>query len=198
MVGAVLCAITLMPISVKAETTSKEATASFNLVAPSETLKITNATDLVFDDATISDTDAITSTTTDTSISIQELSGLAPGWTLTAQLDNFIDGAKTITGAQLFYASMTAETPTTGDVSGILPVSVETDSAFTGETKGKIISAGGDAATIVTASAGKGYGSWKMTYGGANKVQLKVPAGHLAGSYTAALTYTLADTPAAD
>lgn len=181
-----------------ATTVTDDATASFKLVAPTETLKITNATDFTFEDGVISADDIVTTNSADAVVAIQELSGNAPGWQLSAKLGNFTGttNGKTLTGAQLFYPSVTPTTTTAGDASGILPVSVATDTAFSGTDKGKILTAGSDAANIVTADAGKGYGSWTMTYP-KNKLQLKVPAGNLQDTYTATLTYSLTDTPVA-
>lgn len=198
LVGATVCAGYLLPTTSNAELVNKDATASFELIAPLETLKITNASELIFDDATISEGDVVTITTDASSISIQELSGNAPGWRLSAELGQFTStGSKVINGAQLFYPTVVPTTTTLGDVSNILPQSEATDTAFTGENKGEIIDSEAGAKTIVTASEGKGYGSWTMTYDEANKIQLKIPTGHLAGNYIADLTYTLTDGPTA-
>lgn len=193
--GAAMLAACTLPYSAEAAQDTFDGTASFRLVAPTETLKITNATNLVFSDATISASDVVTTTTGDASISVQELSGNATGWTLQVELGVFADGTKTIPGAELFYPSVTPTTTTPGDVSNILPTAVATDTAFQGTATGKIISSGGAASTLVSAAQGKGYGSWTMTYGGADKIQLKIPTGQLAGNYVADLTYTLTDSP---
>lgn len=198
LLGLGMAAVAGLSLEASAATDTADAKATFKLVAPSETLKITNATNLTFKDATISADDVVTTNSADVVIAIQELSGNAPGWQLSAKLSDFkgTTDTKTITGAQLFYPSVTPTTTTIGDTSAILPVSVKTDTGFIGADTGKIISAGSDAANLVTASAGKGYGSWAITYP-TDKLQLKIPAGNLQDTYTATMTYTLTDTPPA-
>ncbi len=181
--------------------TKDDGKASFTLTTPTEgTLKIVSADDLTFGSTTLK-VDAIDAVTTiDTAITIEELSGNAPGWTLKATLGDFKDKTtptKTLVGAQLFYPEVT---PTTNAVAGspaalALPVAIKTEDSFTGDLKGQIVSAGGTATTIFGAAATKGYGQWTLPYKDANKVQLHIPEGQLIGDYEAELTYTLTDTP---
>lgn len=195
--GAVFATALAFPVVANAETvTDDTAKATFELVAPdSGALSIVSADDLVFNAATITADNVVTTTSADSAITIQEISGAAPGWTLTAQLGNFTgSNSTTISGARLFYPSITPTTTKTGDTSSILPTSVNTDNAFTGTDKGVILSSGGDSVKIVGADLGKGYGEWEMNYP-TSKVQLEIPAGNLASTYTATLTYTLTDTP---
>lgn len=195
--GLSLSAIALMTSSVTfAASVNQDATATFNLVAPTETLKLTEASDITFKDATISAEDIVTTNSNDVNISIQELSGNAPGWQLSTKLSHFTGSTKgkQLTGAQLFYPSVTPTTTTSGDTSAILPNTLTTDNAFTGDDKGKVVSSGEDAVNIVIADVGKGYGSWTIQYP-TDKIQLKIPAGNLQDTYTATLTYTLTDSP---
>lgn len=48
---------------------------------------------------------------------------------------------------------------------------------------------------LFDAAANKGVGKWEVTLGGANKIKLTAPAGNLADTYTAVITYTIAATP---
>ncbi len=200
--GVLLWLSAMLPLTSQAAVTDeKEAEASFALTTPEkDILKITQADDLTFGSTTLK-VDAIDAVTTaDTEITIVELSGEAPGWTLTATLGDFKDKTtptKTLVGAQLFYPEVT---PTTNAVAGspaalALPVAINTEDSFTGALKGQIVSAGGSATTIFGAAATKGYGQWTLPYKDANKVQLHVPEGQLIGDYEAKLTYTLKDTP---
>lgn len=190
------------PSAAQATEVTKEATATFDLTAPeSGTLNITEADNLVFESKDLSADTVFSKTTADTKITIQELSGNAPGWKLTAKLGEFKEATKTtqtLAGAQIYYPQVT---PTTNAAEGTaaaaaLPTTIGTAAAFEGTTTGVVVSAGGEATIIANAAVDKGYGQWTMTYDGDNKVQLKVPGGQLSGSYKADLTYVLTDSPA--
>ncbi|APB32040.1 WxL domain-containing protein [Vagococcus teuberi] len=184
-----------MPI-LAAESASSTNTASFNLVSPKESLTIV-ADDLSFRTSTITANDLVTTSSTNLKINIQEISGNAPGWSLTAQLGDFVnsDSSKVIKGTQLFYPNVTPTTTTIGDTSSIQPKSVGMEKAFSdGVSEGQVINGGGDPVTIADAAKGTGYGSWTFNYA-MDSVELKIPAGNLADAYTANLTYTLADKP---
>lgn len=176
------------------------AKASFELKSPETgALSIVSAADLTFNAATISVDDIVTTSSADSAIVIQEISGNAPGWKLSAQLSDFTGAnKKVITGTQLFYPSVVPVTNSSAsDTTSIQPVSTVDKTALTGADKGTIVSGGGDAVTIMTADSGKGYGRWTMTYP-VGKVQLKIPSGNLASTYTAKLTYSLSDTVASE
>ncbi len=202
--AALLGLSAIVPVTVQADETARneEPIVSFTLTTPEkDILKITQADDLTFGSSTL-DVDAlVTVTTVDTLITIVELSGEAPGWTLTATLGDFkaetSSTTRVLEGARLFYPEVV---PTTNAAEGTmaalaLPVAINTEDSFTGELKGQVVSAGGDATPIFGAAKGKGYGQWTLPYSGANKVQLYVPEGQLIGDYEAELTYTLKDTP---
>ncbi|MGO2083435.1 WxL domain-containing protein [Vagococcus sp.] len=48
---------------------------------------------------------------------------------------------------------------------------------------------------LFNATAGKGIGKWEVNLGGANTIKLTAPAGNLADTYTAIITYSIASTP---
>lgn len=186
-------------ISTDGKTATNEATFTLN-AETTGTLKITDATDLTFTSKNITASDVVTSTTGESSISIQELSGAAPGWSVTATLGEFTDttvSTKKLVGAQIFYPAGEATTTAAASTpaASALPTFLGTETAFEGTTTGISVNAGGSAVKIIEAAKGKGYGNWKMSYSGDNKVQLKVPQGQLKGSYKATLTYTLQDAP---
>ncbi len=202
--AALLWLSVMVPLTGQAEKKAeikdeKVGIASFKLIPPTEgTLKIIKADDLTFGSATVKAEAIDVVTTTDTVITIEELSGNAPGWTLTAKLGDFIDQTtltRELEGARLFYPEVT---PTTNAPAGslaalALPVAIKTEDS--GDLKGQIVSAGGEATTIFGAEKDKGYGQWTLPYSGDNKVQLHIPEGQLIGDYVATLTYTLTDTP---
>lgn len=167
-------------------------------------LEITSASDLNFGSQAIGVNDMNFTDTNSPSVVITDIRGDAPGWNLTVSLGEFkdttADSNRTLKGARLFYPAVTMTTNATVAVADRTPAATATDSSFSDSAvKGVLLDSAAtpSAKTLMTAAANKGNGQWTATYDTANKVELNVPAGNLAGSYEAALTYTLTDGPAA-
>jgi hypothetical protein len=117
---------------------------------------------------------------------ITDLRGTGAGWVLQVNYDtdkSFTDGEKTLKGAVLNLPA--GEAATTAD--NVSSAQAPTTNA---------VSINDSAQTIMTAATNQGLGVWgdKMD---PTSVTLDVPAGNLAGNYTATLVWTLTDAPAA-
>lgn len=131
------------------------------------------------------------STTLRPFIQVSDRRGTGEGWNVTAQLSNFaFEGENTLSGAALNF--------TDGEV-----ISNSTSAAPAAEDS-VVLSAGGDAATVVTAEEDAGLGSWITRWypsdtaptGENDNVRLEVPSGAATlGDHTAVITWTLSATP---
>lgn len=115
---------------------------------------------------------------------VSDLRGTGAGWTLQVNYDGkgFTDGDNTLKGAKLTLP--TGEAATTAD-----NIAVDQPAATYN------VSVNDSAQTIMSAAANKGLGVWGDKMDPA-AVHLEVPAGNLAGNYTATLVWTLSDAPA--
>ncbi|WP_347299989.1 WxL domain-containing protein [Dolosigranulum savutiense] len=105
------------------------------------------------------------------------------GWTLTVKAANFQSGgANTLSGAKLAFKDGEA----VSNLSGLDKPTVNSPINIT---------TGGDAATVTTANAGEGRGTW-VTRWSKDKVELTVPqAVATQGTHTSVLTWTLTAGP---
>lgn len=169
---------------------------------PNSLLQITSASDLNFGAQAIGVSDMKFTDANSPSIVITDIRGEAPGWNVSVSLGEFTDSTnnQTLTGVQLFYPTVSMTTTSTAiSVDDRRPSTIATDSSFSDSTiKGLLLDsqASPTSKTLINAAAKKGNGQWTATYDTSNKVELLVPAGNLAGNYSANLTYTLADGPA--
>lgn len=166
-------------------------------------LEITSASDLNFGSKAIgiNDMNFTDDSATAPSIVVTDIRGNAPGWNLTVSLGEFKDAStsRTLKGVRLFYPTVTMSTNATVAVTERTPETLATDASFSDSSvKGILVDAAAtpSAKTLINAAAGKGNGQWTATYDTA-KAELNVPAGNLAGTYVADLTYTLNDAPTA-
>lgn len=187
-----------------ADTKTQKATVTLteNTDPSTSLLEITSASDLNFGSQAIGVNDMNFTDENSPSLVITDIRGDAPGWNVTVSLGEFKtkDTNRTLKGVRLFYPAVTMTTNATVAVADRTPAATATDSSFSDSSiKGVLVDASAtpSAKTLINAAAAKGNGQWTATYDASNKVELNVPAGNLAGSYEAALTYALTDGPSA-
>ncbi|WP_137597628.1 WxL domain-containing protein [Paucilactobacillus kaifaensis] len=123
-------------------------------------------------------------------------SGDPKGWTLSVAEESQLSttGGDELTGAQLSLGTGTVKTTTGNDTNGN-----NTVSSKTGATP---LATDGSSSTVMSATAGGGFGTWLDVFGeaGASSVKLNVPvsAHPEADSYSSKLTWTLSETPGND
>ncbi|WP_407889207.1 WxL domain-containing protein [Levilactobacillus sp. N40-8-2] len=103
-------------------------------------------------------------------------------WTVTVKADNFVkdgDTSTTLLGAKINFAGAVATN--NDDVTAKAAVAAAPS-----------ITAGGDGATVLSATAGNGIGTWmnRLT----KDTNLSIAGGNSAGTYKSNLTWTIADT----
>lgn len=212
LLGAIL--VSTNPVHAEETVTSTQAkTASVELTT-SETdslLTITSASDLDFGSKAISTEDLKFTENNQPTLVVQDIRGEAVGWRVAASLGEFAQTnaaegatAKKLKGVQLFYPKPAFSTGSTAINADQAPVGIETasETSFADATVTGVLldaSATPTSKVIINAAKGKGNGLWTATYGSGtdNKIELKIPAGNLAGKYQATLTYTLTDAPVA-
>ncbi|MDT2596755.1 WxL domain-containing protein [Enterococcus dongliensis] len=116
---------------------------------------------------------------------VTDLRGSGAGWILQVNYDGtngFVDDTKILKGAVLSLPAGEAAT-TTDNVSSDQPATTNA------------LEVNNSAQTIMSATANTGLGVWGDKMDPA-AVKLAVPAGNLAGNYTATLVWTLSDAPA--
>lgn len=128
-------------------------------------------------------------------ISIAELSGKKPGWTLKAKLDSFKDKQNSIDNAELFFPVVIPKSEIEGLPMGIEPDVFKDDTSFLDNQNGKIVHVSSDSIKLAEAKDGKGFGKWVLPYEDDKKIQLRVPAGQKEGTYIAELVYTIEEGP---
>lgn len=105
--------------------------------------------------------------------------GVDQDWTVTLTAGEFTGDKGTLTGATLSLAKGTAAAEAQDNKSGAAEAV-----AYTGNV----------ANTVFSAAKGNGVGTWNDTFNGTD-ANLNVPAGNVAGSYTADLTWNLNNAP---
>lgn len=116
----------------------------------------------------------------DSVLSVDDNSGAGQGWKVSATLGAFSDGAShTLDGANMTMTASGIES----DTKDTLPTAPKTT-----------LTAGGDAVPVFSAAVGSGMGNSKADFKGTT---LNLPTANYKGTYTAALTYTLAAGPTA-
>lgn len=112
--------------------------------------------------------------------------GVASGWSVTAKASDFTGASGTLRGAELTLG-LGAATTSEGDNQSEAPTTTNE-----GNTKGVKITGAG--ATVLNAADSlHGVGTWSAAVDKA-VTSLSVPAGNVAGTYTAEITWTLANT----
>lgn len=106
--------------------------------------------------------------------------GNTEGWSVAVSGTDFMDSAKTLKGAVLSFKAADVSADDTANVSAH-PTSSQIDVNSSNQT-------------ILGANADEGIGKFTAGYTKEN-VQLLVPAGNSAGSYSATLTWTLGNAP---
>lgn len=182
--------VTAMTQNVEAATDTTNAITKFTLKPGSgdNNIKILNASDLVFTPENIGET-TVYSDSNASVITIDEFSGSAPGWTLTAK-DSALKMNNTAQ-TPLLGATIQFDAPTFNKLSG-------TSEAPVSGANG-VLNANDDASNaavvIAKAAPGKGYGQWEIKHA---KAKLGIPAGNLAGDYAGTMTYTITSGAPAD
>lgn len=107
--------------------------------------------------------------------------GTDDAWSVSVKADSFVDGTKTLKGAKLTLPAGTAKAADPSNQSA----APSTQGASLDLKDGSASVDG-----IFAAVSGAGVGTWDSTLA---KSTLDVPAGNVAGNYSAALTWTLTD-----
>ena len=122
-------------------------------------------------------------------VQVTDRRGTGAGWTLKVKSSEFTDETDTkkiLKGATLSFPKGRMD-KTEGNTSAE-PTKEDNVTLMTGDAEVK---------TFMTAAAGAGLGSW-MNVMNSDEVKIEVPAGNLAGSYSATLEWSLANIPTAD
>lgn len=120
-----------------------------------------------------------------TEVQVSDLRGTGAGWNLQVSYSQDKAGFKTADGKDLKGAELNlplGDLKTTPDNQSGLPTAAA-------------LTVNANAQNIMTSAVNAGLGTWDDEMNTQN-VTLKVPAGNLAGSYQATLTWTLTDAPA--
>lgn len=190
-----LSLLALGATNVDAAVATDKKTAEFEITENEGGTLLITATTLNFGQHTITPNEIKGSATVDSSIKVTEFSGDKPGWNLTVSMAPFEDDKSNVaTGTRLFFPQVTPTTTTGGDAPANAPTTENADDSFEGTLKGRIVESDNSPAKLGSATAGKGFGEWTMSYSGANRAQFSVPSGQKVGKYSSVLTYTVNDT----
>lgn len=150
-------------------------------------ITLDTAPNLDFGSQPISTTKATYTTSGSTPIQVTN-PGFASGWHVSVSSSKFMNGDTELKGAELILNNTTTsaadQTNLSGKAVGLADEAIDADKAT--------IVPGGAALSVLNAAAGDGVGVWNSSW---DKVSLDVPAGNVAGDYSATLTWSLDNAP---
>lgn len=155
--------------------------ASLNLTAGGA-ITLDQAPDVDFGTQTISEKAATYTTNLTTPIQVTN-PGLQANYTVYATLGNFTAGDRILKGAVLTFGTATPLAKDSDNQSGV-PTTLSNRKLYAGMT--------GFFSPMMIASPGSGIGVWQDVI---QSAQLTVPAGNVAGSYHADITWTMTNAP---
>ena len=167
---------------------------TFKLLENPNSLSV-NAEDLFFGSHELSKEDLIVEAQESMAVSITELSGKRPGWTLKVNLDSFKSDQESINNAELFFPVVDPKSEIQEPFQAFKPHVYDEDSSFLDGQTGKIVHVDSGSVKLAEAEAGKGFGKWVLPYEDDKKIQLRVPTGQKEGIYLAELIYTIEEGP---
>ncbi|RAP73687.1 WxL domain-containing protein [Paenibacillus montanisoli] len=146
-------------------------------------LTIDNITSLEFGSWQVSNTTlTVASTISNPNTQVTDVRGTGAGWKLQVASSTFASGGNTLKGASIYLPAGTAQT-----ISGNTSTAPVLNAVTLDTTAGTAVD-------LMSAEAGSGMGTWADLMD-PTQIKLTIPAGNLAGNYTATLTWTLVDAP---